>query len=376
MRTFVLLVPLALAVAGCIAPAAVPALDPPMALPIGEAHRAAWTAEHGYTPLEQLEARLDAVAQAHPDLVRIEVLGESREGRPLRALVLAAGEGKPVAFLDAGHHANEVEGIETVLFVAEFLAANRANATVRAWLDAVEVWALPLVNPDGYVVQTRYNAAGANLNRNYDLDWCNPIARNSCPPGPAHEATMPLLGPSPENAGTAPFSEPESSAVRDAILGIGDRLAFYVSHHTPAHCLARPWTAPNPPFPMPPEHLALYDEVFAWVEGSTEYGGGTWTTPGGTCMDYHAGGTSQDWVYATARVPTFTMEVAGTEEWEGLNPFTAGVTGLPEYARDLPHWLAATLPIDLYLLHNAARLQAWDAALEVPPLPGGAPPEA
>lgn len=380
MRSPPALAALALVLAGCMAPPATIG-DAVMALPSGAYYDANWDAGRGYHTLEQLRAHMDALAANHTDIVRVQTIGSSRDGLPILAFVLenrAIAGPKPAAFIDGGHHGNEVEGVEATVFLFEHLVTNYAtNRTVRALVDGLETWIVPIVNVDGYVAQTRFNSAGVNLNRNYDLDWCDPLARNTCPPGPAHDATRPLIGPSPENAGTAPFSEPESSAIRDAVVALGDRVAFYLSHHTPAHCLAQPWTAPNPPFPVPAEHQATFDAVFAWVEGSTEYGGGTWTTPGGTCMNYQAGGASQDWAYATARKPSFTMEVAGSPEWEGVSPTDPRfIVGAPPYPRDLRHWVAATLPIELFFLHNAARLQAWGTDLASPMLPAGAPPEA
>jgi hypothetical protein len=56
---------------------------------------------------------------------------------------------------------------------------------------------VPLANPDGCELQTRYNAAGVDLNRNCDFNWRSDSIE---PPGPA------------------PWSEPESRAMRDFIL--------------------------------------------------------------------------------------------------------------------------------------------------------------
>ena len=76
-----------------------------------------------------------------------------------------------------------------------------------------------------------------------------------------------------------------------------------------------------------------------------------------------------DWAYAAAGKPSFTFEVGGSESREG-----AGVgkplTFLESQSHgDLPHWVRASLPVHLLLLHNAARLAAWEPALLDPPLP-------
>lgn len=56
---------------------------------------------------------------------------------------------------------------------------------------------LPLANPDGGTRGTRYNARGVDLNRNCDCHW---------------------RAASEEPSGAAPWSEPESRALRDFIL--------------------------------------------------------------------------------------------------------------------------------------------------------------
>lgn len=64
--------------------------------------------------------------------------------------------------LDGAHHGNEYAG-------------GGSNATVRQMLRDLQIHVVPVVNPDGWVAATRYNGNGVNLNRNYDIDWGNPL---------------------------------------------------------------------------------------------------------------------------------------------------------------------------------------------------------
>lgn len=360
--------------AGCLAaPPALPG-DAPMVLPPMAFYQGAAEPGVGYHTYEELTDRIAALAAAHPGLARREVLGESREGRPIEALVLGRGQAAPL--FDGGHHPNEVEGVESVLFTAEFLLHDYAtNATVRSWLDTRETWLVPLVNPDGYVAQTRANAAGVNLNRNYDIAWCHPAAYNSCPPGPLTDALQGAGQDPPEYAGGEPFSEPESRAIRDLVLRLGGRLAFYLTHHTDLHCIFAPWVAPDAgaPFPIPAEHQAVFDAVYAWTEANTEFGAGDAAWGTGECVAYNHGGGSMDWVYAEAGVPAFTMETGGSADAEGLGNFVGRPGAAPEQGSDLERWMRATLPVELLFLANAERLQAWSPELQDPPLPAGVP---
>jgi Zinc carboxypeptidase len=91
--------------------------------------------------------------------------------------------------LIGGTHGDEPA---TVLLLESFLQS-------AAWreLAACPTIVLPLANPDGYKLGTRYNARGVDLNRNCGFNW---RPESGEPPGPE------------------PWSEPESRALRDFIL--------------------------------------------------------------------------------------------------------------------------------------------------------------
>lgn len=70
------------------------------------------------------------------------------------------------------------------------------TALVREFPIRPGIALLPLLNPDGALEYTRYNANGIDLNRNFSYNWSD---RSEEPSGPE------------------PWSEPESLAIRDAI---------------------------------------------------------------------------------------------------------------------------------------------------------------
>lgn len=375
------------ALAACVAPVVDPASsdatlgsDAPVELPDMTFYDVAFAPGVGYHTLEELDARLDGLAATHAGIARIVEVGRSREDRPLRALVIEnpdVPDPKPAPFYDGGHHGNEIEGIESTLFLAEYLLHNyERNATLRAIVDAHETWILPLVNPDGYAGQTRENAFGVNLNRNYDLDWGNPAGTSTT--GPAAD----LLRDSPvgpqEHAGDAPFSEPESQAVRDALAALDGRLTFYTSMHTRAPGLLYGWGAPQPPFPMPPEHFERLEELGAWTRSETIFRAGTGTYGDFSVFTgYDTSGTSQDWAYAAHGVPSFTLEVAGCAGTAFTDPRWGPDNALEceEAGGALAFWVQATLELLVKMLVNADAMQAWKAADAAPLLPEGVPPE-
>lgn len=104
-----------------------------------------------------------------------------------------------------------------------------ATATLNSFIDQLEARAgdipahrtiivIPNVNPDGYAANSRLNARGVDLNRNFPAsNW---------KPG----VTMPGGEYLPEGGGTAPLSEPESQALGSYVTSQSPRLV--VSYHS------------------------------------------------------------------------------------------------------------------------------------------------
>lgn len=101
------------------------------------------------------------------------------EGRPIE---VRAKRERGGTLIIGGFHGDEPATIE---IVRRFLP------------DVDDVALLPLLNPDGAIRRTRYNANGVDLNRNFEFNWSEE---------------------SEEPSGPHPWSEPESKAVADFIL--------------------------------------------------------------------------------------------------------------------------------------------------------------
>jgi hypothetical protein len=324
----------ALLLTGCLAPALGPEVP-------GEDAALRWVAPSRFAAphgLGEVQAMLEGWALDHAEAVQLATLGESLEGQPLLAARITLGQapGKLVAFLDGGHHPNEVEGIEQVLHLGEYLLANLGNRTVRSLLE-----------------RSRGNARGVNLNRNYDLDWGNPGGSSLPALGGTGAPTGVVVA---ENPGTAPFSEPEARAVRDALAAASGRLAFYVTMHTQAHSVVVPWAAFEPPAEVPGHHQVVFDRVVAWVLEHTEYraGRGRWGDLS-TGAGYAASGTSYDWAYHAHQRPAFLFEQGCCSASDAPGENMAYLED-----RTLDDWMRTGLPFLLYLLANAEALAAWE----------------
>lgn len=317
---------------------------------------------------EQVEVHLKQLNATFPGLVDLRVLGETHLGRPIYDLVVTdesvAGTNKTVPILDGAHHGNEYAGGEVMLYAAEILLENWAtNATVRAVLADQEIHVIPVVNPDGWVAATRFNGNGVNLNRNYDIDWGNPLGTSNPVMGTLGEASgQPVGGVAlvAENCGAAAFSEPESTAIRDLMLANKERGAFYVTGHTATHAVIAPWAAFERPADLPDDHNALFESELQWVRDNTEYQAGKaeWGNLSAG-LPYAASGSSMDYYYLEVQKPAFTVEV----EYEVTSATS------PDYPDRLlmpfdgfEFWMRATVPIPMHLIANARELSSWSPA--------------
>ena len=141
-----------------------------------------------------------------PASARVRVLdrkvgfGHSAEGRRLTAVRFGEAGAKRKALVVGEIHGDEPEGREIV----KRLRKRYSN------LHGVEVWSVSTINPDGHARQTRKNAHGVDLNRNFSVGWSG-----AEPPSSGYYA------------GPHPFSEPESRAIARLAKRIRPRVSIY-----------------------------------------------------------------------------------------------------------------------------------------------------
>jgi protein MpaA len=127
------------------------------------------------------------------------VIGHSVQHRPI-TLVHVAGPGPRILVVGC-IHGNEPAGIAIV----------RALEHVHPKAD---LWLVPVLNPDGLAADTRQNARGVDLNRNFPSLW-----QHFGHPGSTYYS------------GPKPFSEPETRVARDLIRRIKPRYTIWYHQH-------------------------------------------------------------------------------------------------------------------------------------------------
>jgi hypothetical protein len=110
----------------------------------------------------ELQQALDQLAAVHPERLRLETIGRSVEGRPIRMLVL--GRGERHVLLWSQMHGDEPSATPALLDLAGTLLSADAPEH-RLILDRLTLVLVPMLNPDGAERYTRRNAQAIDVNR-------------------------------------------------------------------------------------------------------------------------------------------------------------------------------------------------------------------
>ena len=249
-----------------------------------------------YHTYDEMRAKLELLATTYPGLTRLDTLGTSIEGRYLLAIKIsdnvALDEDEPEVLLMGCHHARELMTIEICLHVAEHLLSNYGtDPTATQLVDGREIWIAPMINPDGHVyVQNNHTddwwnwwrknrrdngdgTFGVDLNRNYGYMWGYDNV------GSSGTTSNDLY------RGSAPFSEPETQAVRD--FCIGREFTVGISYHSYGELILYPWGYED----IQTDH----HELFTVLADSMNVGLGY--TPEMGYELYPTNGDTDDWMY-------------------------------------------------------------------------------
>ncbi len=367
-----------------------------------------------YDVVDDLHARMAALAAAHPDLAELTSIGASWSGEPLRLLRLtnrARPGPKPTFFAVAAVHAREMTTPEVALHLAERLLGGYGSDPDATWLlDHHEAHVVAVANPDGRRLAdlglyqrknindsnggacadppTPANQLGTDLNRNHSWHW------NCCAGSSADPCAQTYHG-------AGPASEPETVALQGHLVSIFpdqrgdhrnaeaplDATGILVTLHSYGRLVLWPW---GDVFPAPPNgaDLELLGTKLADFMGYT---------PMQASDLYITDGATDDWLYGQRGVASFTFEMGDDffEDCAAVPAIEQSVLGALMYAARVaraPYRLVrgpdvtaaaatpeggeapfpATLSADASeLLHGGQPVASISYFLDVPPWEGG-----
>ncbi len=297
-----------------------------------------------------------------PELLVVFNIGVSYNGLPIPCIRITApgdSSNRRGFLIVAHHHGREAITVENALYFLDYVLVNSSLPEVQRLLNNFILYLIPTLNPDtlgilhinpwqrrnlhpidddgdgladewevqdvngDYVVDFyeteeewyytyegldldgdgdtgEDKPGGVDLNRNYPIAFADGVDE------PRAEIYH----------GEAPFSEPETQAMRNLTLQYHENLAFAVSLHSGIDVLLTPWGHTSEPSP----HEPFFANLGAAVEAASGY---EWWS---ATQLYPSFGSWDDWMYGKYGIPAVTLETYGNESawghsiWDYFNP--------------------------------------------------------
>jgi hypothetical protein len=290
---------------------------------------------------DQMFQEMSTLAANHPELVKLQDIGDSYEktagigGYDIWAMKISDNvnieEDEPEVFYMANMHAREIITPEIIMYFMHYLIDNYGtNGYVTHLVNNRQIWLCPTFNPDGHEYaftgensQNSYDHLwwrknkrdnndngifetggygsgydGVDLNRNFGYKWGDDNGSS----GNMYDATY---------RGTAPFSEPESQAIRDFV--IDHNFIINLSFHSHSRLWLYPWGYADLTTPDHDTFVALADSCVAYNGYKSGTGYGLYAVSGDTDDWFYGEQTEKNKIYA------FTPEVGNYAESVGGN---------------------------------------------------------
>ena len=100
------------------------------------------------------------------DYIHLDTIGQSSQGHPIYAINInrKKSEEQWSIMLAGQQHGDEPAGKEAILYLLKYMAEDKNLVP-----EDLNLWLIPMVNPDGAIANQRRNGRGADLNRDHIL---------------------------------------------------------------------------------------------------------------------------------------------------------------------------------------------------------------
>lgn len=271
----------------------------------------------GFCTLSEMENHLDNMASKYPHLITEKIsIGTSHQGRDIYMVKISdhpnTDEAETRVLYTGMHHAREPIGMQQLLFFMYHLLENYENDPyIHQLLDTTELYFIPCINPDGYEFNWQTSPQGGGMwrkNRRENPDYTYGVDLNR---NYGYMWGYDDIGSSPNTwsetyRGPAPFSEPETQAIRDFILQ--KHFPVVLNYHSYSNLLLYPWGY----IPDTTPDQRIFSQFAQKLVLDNAYSSGP-----ASLMLYSVNGNSDDWMYADPSKPkifAYTPEVGGQDD--------------------------------------------------------------
>mgnify|MGYP000501129693 FL=1 len=269
-----------------------------------------------YLDHAEMVAAIREIAARKPGIARVFSIGTSYEGRELWAAKVSdrvgTDEDEPEVLFDGGMHGREHLSTEmAVVLFRNLVVGHGTDRRITDMVNRTEITIMFSLNPDGSeydhasgtIRSWRKNRQptpgsteiGTDINRNFGYRWgTNPL--NALPSAWTYR-------------GPAPWSTPEASAfkryVDGRVVGGEQQIRVHVTFHQYGRIVLYPfgYTTEAIPPDMDPEDHARLQTMATEMARLSDYDVGQ-----SSSGEVHVG-NQVDWLYATYRIMTFTLEM-------------------------------------------------------------------
>ncbi|MFI6500773.1 M14 family zinc carboxypeptidase [Nonomuraea typhae] len=285
-------------------------------------------ADSGFHNYAEMNANINALVAAKPNIASKFVYGTSYQGRQLVGVKIsdnvAADENETEVLFTAHQHAREHLTVEMALYIMHLLADNYGTDTrITNLVNTREIWILPDLNPDGgeYDIATgsyrswRKNrqpnsgstAVGTDMNRNWNYNW------GCCGGSSGSTSSETYRGSAAESA-----VEVKATAdwVRSRVVGGRQQIKAHVDWHTYSELVLWPYgftfndTAPGLTQDDRDAHAVLGQNMAATNNYIPEQSSDLYITDG----------TIGDWMWGVFKIFTYTFEMFPRTASPGFYP--------------------------------------------------------
>lgn len=274
-------------------------------------------ADSKYHNYEEMVSEIDQAVSDHDNIVQKFSIGKSYENRDLWAVKISDNvhmdEDEPEVLFASLHHAREHLTVEMALYLLRLFTDNyETDSRIKEIVDNREIYIVFNMNPDGgeydisigeyqYWRKNRQpnngtSSIGTDLNRNYGYKWgcCGGSSSN-----PSSETYR----------GQAPFSAPETAALRDFInsrvIDGKQQIKTAISFHTYSELILWPYgyTYEDTPDGMTADDYQVFKTMGEDMAQTNGY------TPQQASDLYITDGDMTDWAYGEHDIFAFTFEM-------------------------------------------------------------------